>query len=422
MLALIAAAFFGATCINAASGAPDETNVTLDIFGNANMDDLIDAKDITYIEGIIAGANMKTDLADANQDGKVDLADIDRIEQIIDGSESELYYINCFGNASKVKHPLRKIIIAYVNTGEVIRVLGAEDRVVGVDSGGKNSIQSYPRYLSDFMTLPSIGTNDCDAEKILELKPDALFLGSKGNCPDIEPKLKGANIDVVRLETWSKGVQSLMMMAYMLDEVDDAKKYCEWQNEYLNMVKERVSSVPINERPRVFVDRWGNTTVARGSGYSEAIEIAGGINIAANLTGSIRSDGSITSQNTLPPVDTEWVLEKNPDIIIGLALAGGYERDNTSILKARFDEILGTAGFNDVNAGMNNEIFVTDPMTVLGPGNHIGVLYFAKWLYPELFEDLDPEIVHQEFINKFQHADFDLNKHGAFVYPPLNES
>jgi iron complex transport system substrate-binding protein len=120
--------------------------------------------------------------------------------------------------------------------------------------------------------------------------------------------------------------------------------------------------------------------------------------------------------------DTEWVLEENPDIIIGLALAGGYERDNTSILKARYDEIRGTAGFSDINAGKNNKVFVTDPMTVLGPGNHIGVLCFAKWLYPELFNDLDPEKLHQEFIDKFQHVDFDLNKHGAFVYPPLNES
>lgn len=300
-LALMLTAIYGTACISAAAGDQGEKSFILDIFGNANMDELINAKDITYVEGILNGANKQTDLADANQDGKIDQADIDWIKQIIGESESEIYYINCFGNASKVKHPLRKIIIAYVNTAEVIRVLGAEDRVVGVDSGGKNSLQSYPRYLSNFMILPSIGTNDCDAEKILELKPDALFLGSEGNCPDIEQKLIGANIDVVRLETWSEGVQSLMMVTYMLDEVDNAEKYLEWQNGYLNMVKERVSSIPINERPRVFVDRWGNTTVTRGSGYSEAIETAGGINIAANLTGSLRSDGSITSQNTLPP-------------------------------------------------------------------------------------------------------------------------
>ncbi len=78
---------------------------TLDLFGNANMDDIIDMNDITYVEGILNNTNKQTDLADANQDGKVDKGDVDRIEQIIAGTESELYYIDCNGKTSRVKHP-----------------------------------------------------------------------------------------------------------------------------------------------------------------------------------------------------------------------------------------------------------------------------------------------------------------------------
>ena len=46
----------------------------------------------------------------------------------------------------------------------------------------------------------------------------------------------------------------------------------------------------------------------------------------------------------------------------------------------------------------------------------------AKWLHPEIFQDLDPQEIQQEYLNKFQGIDYDLNKYGAFVYPPLNES
>ena len=122
---------------NACSASSEDLygdNFTLNIFGNANRDDLIDDKDITYIEGILNGANEQTDLADANQDGKVDQGDIDRINEIIDGTESELYYVNVFGNTSKIKHPLNNIIIIYDNLAEIIRILGAEDRVVGIDT------------------------------------------------------------------------------------------------------------------------------------------------------------------------------------------------------------------------------------------------------------------------------------------------
>ena len=76
-----------------------------------------------------------------------------------------------------------------------------------------------------------------------------------------------------------------------------------------------------------------------------------------------------------------------------------------------------TPGFGDTNAGKNNEVYVTYFINTLGPGDHIGVLYFAKWLYPDLFQDLDPQAVHQEYIDKFQNVDYDLEEHGVFVYP-----
>jgi len=405
---------YGDLAGSVASEDSNGENITLKIFGNANMDDLINAKDITYVEGILNGANKQTDLADANRDGKVDQEDIDRIKQIINGTESELYYIDCNGDVKRVRHPLKKIIIAYDNTAEAIRILEAQDRVIGVDS----LIQSYPRYFPEFNKTPSIGSRkDCDAEKIIELNPDALVVHGSGDyaCTEIETKLKDSNVDVIRLDTWEPhtSISALMTLAYMLDEVDNALKYREWQNGYLNIIRERVSSVPINKRPKAFVDRWGNTTVNQG-GYSEAIEIAGGINIAASLTGS--------SQNTPLPVDAEWVLKQNPDIIIGLSNVGGYENDDISVLKARYDECLGAPGIENTNAGKNKKVYVTYYITTLGPGYHIGVLYFEKWLYPDLFKDLDPQAVHQEYIDKFQHVDFDLDKHGVFVYPPLNKS
>jgi len=424
VLALLIALIASHSACGASSEDLYGDNLTLNIFGNANMDDLINAKDITYIEGILNGSKKQTDLADANQDGKVDQGDIDRIKQIIDGTESELYYVNPFGNTSKVKHPLKKIIIIYDNLAEIIRILGAEDRVVGIDTEQyQGAIGKYPRYFPEFQQKPSIGTrSDCDAEMILKLAPDAVISGVRGGCPEIEAKLEGSDIDIVRFESWSQGIPTLMMLAYMLDEVDNAMKYREWQNGYIDMVRDRVASIPLDKRPRVFFDRPGNTTYTRGSGISETLETAGGINIAADLTSSPRVDLGIASKNTMPPVDTEWVLEQNPDVIIGFSWDGGYEVDNISVLKTRYDEIQGTPGFSEINAGKNKKIFVNYFINTAGPGYQIGILYYAKWLYPELFRDLDPQKAHQEYIDKFQHVDFNLKEHGVFVYPPLNES
>ncbi len=43
----------------------------------------------------------------------------------------------------------------------------------------------------------------------------------------------------------------------------------------------------------------------------------------------------------------------------------------------------------------------------------------AKWFYPDLFEDLDPQAIHQEYLTRFQGLDYDLDEYGVFVYPEL---
>jgi iron complex transport system substrate-binding protein len=40
----------------------------------------------------------------------------------------------------------------------------------------------------------------------------------------------------------------------------------------------------------------------------------------------------------------------------------------------------------------------------------------AKWFYPDLFPDLDPKALHQQYLN-MQDFDYDLNSRGVFAYP-----
>ena len=82
------------SCMSLAIMPAAADDYTLDIFGNANMDDVIDEDDITYVEGIIEGTNEATDLADANYDGQIDEDDVVQIGLIIDGDEKEIAIID----------------------------------------------------------------------------------------------------------------------------------------------------------------------------------------------------------------------------------------------------------------------------------------------------------------------------------------
>jgi iron complex transport system substrate-binding protein len=51
------------------------------------------------------------------------------------------------------------------------------------------------------------------------------------------------------------------------------------------------------------------------------------------------------------------------------------------------------------------------------PRFEVTLAYMAKWLHPELFSDLDPQAIHQEYLTDFLGIDYDLSEHGVFVYP-----
>ena len=378
----------------------------LDVFGNANEDDTIDMRDTTYIKLVIFGKKPKTELADANNDGKVSMLDVGQTKLIILGKEKKLTFVDVDGKTATVHKPVERIVVAFSFIADGIRVLGAKDRVVGV----ADNILKTSTYFPELSKKPSVGSRkDLDVEAILELDPDLVTLDSRqSHTPELEDKLKGTGTDVARLGISDSPIvlEEMRILGYILDEEENARIYSEWLNECLSTIDERVSVIPENEKHTVFLARPGGTTCGGKSSYAKTVERAGGINIAAEL-------------DEYPEVDPEWVIKQNPDVIIGIEWSGGYETDDVNAMKARYDVVIGKPGFECINAVKNNRVYTTWSKNVCGVSYVIGVTQFAKWLYPDLFDDLDPQALHQEYVDKFcPGLDFDVREQGIFVYHP----
>lgn len=78
-------------------------------------------------------------------------------------------------------------------------------------------------------------------------------------------------------------------------------------------------------------------------------------------------------------------------------------------------------GWEDMNAVTGNRTYLIDMDLVGSTANFVGATYMAKWLYPDLFEELDPEAFHQEYLTRFQRLDYDLDESGVFVCPSAPE-
>jgi iron complex transport system substrate-binding protein len=381
-----------------------EDDFVLGIYGNANEDDTIDMRDLTYVKLIFFGKKPETELADAKYDGKINPLDFVRIKLIIVGKEKELTIVDSTDRIVTVKKPLERIVTHHTGAVEVMRSLGLEkDRIAGVSDYVIEDEVFFP----EFCDYPSTGKWPADVEKILSLTPDVVFLYASYQ-KDEREKLEDAGITVLCFDLYIPGdiyVEEIEKLGYIIDNEEEAKKFVEFHERYLNTVKERVEELSEEDKPTVYFE-WGPyKTCGEGAGYHEEIALAGGNNIFSNISG-------------YPTVDPEEVIKCNPDVVVIEAHEkSGYESNDITQLTSLRDEIMSRPELAEVTAVKQGRVYVISGDLYGGVQHFISIGYLAKWFYPSLFEDLDPKAIHQEYLTRFQGLGYDLGKHGTFVYP-----
>ena len=392
-----------------------EDDYVLGIYGNANEDDTIDMRDLTYVKLIFFGKKPETELADAKYDGKINPLDFIQIKLIIVGKEKEITLVDSDKRIVTVKKPVERVITIHTTSTEAVRMLGAKDKIVGVCAITVNRGEYFP----DISKLPSVGSvhgvGGLDIEAILNLKPDVVFQGSLGRAAELDEKLPDS-IAVVGLSLHHPVDfdEDIMRYGYILDKKDEATHYIDdFHDKYIDLIKARTEGLSEEERQKFYLE-WGNPyrTYAGNSYDQQKIDIAGGRNIFADIPGL----GSIN-------VDPEEVVMRNPDIIVQKQSAkkGGYYCIDDESAEAARDAIMSRPELANVDAVKNGRVYIIESRITIGPAYPTCIAYYAKWLYPELFEDLDPQAIHQEFIDEFCPG-FDYNVYEyVFAYPPFED-
>jgi iron complex transport system substrate-binding protein len=386
---------------------------TLEIFGNANLDDTIDEADISYVEGVLAGKNNSTDFADANHDGTVDEKDIEQIRSIIKGEEKELTLVDTAGRVVTVKKPLKTLVGSNI---AVMKSLGLDIEGMVIGRYNQVDVAAFPDLSSD---LPDVGSGWApDIEKILKLNPDAVFLYPPGFSYDTKPTLQslessGMTVLCFKLQTPQIHREEVTKLGYIFNKRKEAEKYLDWYEKVINDVKETAKNIPDEKMVKVYFESYKPYTSYPQYGY---INESGGIDIFSGRPGG--------------EVDPEAVVNADPDIILKVAYpGGGYQKDaeNNSDLMALRDEILNRPELKNVTAVENGRVYVITSylLTYLPHCNNLEcfqIAYQAKWFYPDLFREIDPDAILEGYLTEFQGWDFDLKKKGVFIYPPQEEN
>ena len=395
--------------------AESNRQFTLQIYGNANEDDTIDMRDVTYIKLVIFGRKPETALCDANYDERVSMLDVVQTKLIIVGKEGELTIVDSANRTVTVKKPIKRVVCCFPRLLEALRTLNVPKEIIVGIAKDKMDTAFFP----EFEDIPSVGWRwTPDIEAIIELEPDVVFYTAHTlmGAPETLDKMESAGLTVLcfNLNELDRIDDEITMLGYIFNRKEEAEEFVEWRDGILNAIKERVEGLPEESKPKVYFEAAfkGNYYYIYGK-YAYIAE-AGGKDIFDDLPGSYMS------------IDPEEVVKRNPDIIVKVApwYVGGYGVDATDItpLKEIQEEVLSRPELQGVKAVKDGKVYVISNHLVSffpssGCRNFIQVAYMAKWFHPDLFKDLDPKAIHQEYLTRFQGLDIDLDEKGVFVYP-----
>ena len=196
-------------------------------------------------------------------------------------------------------------------------------------------------------------------------------------------------------------------LGYLFGKKVEAEEFLNFYQGCMNTIKGKVEVLSEEDKTKVYYEsrRARYRAVGPRSGSYQMLLFAGGKPI-------FEMGGN---------VDPEEVMERDPDVIVKSARKfGGYDLDvgDTKELEEVWEEMNSRYELQNVSAVTNGRVYVITWHMTGGGKNFLGVAYEAKWYYPELFTDLNPKALHQEYLTRFQGLDIDLDEKGVFVYHP----
>jgi iron complex transport system substrate-binding protein len=194
--------------------------------------------------------------------------------------------------------PTRRVVSLAPNVTELLFVLGAGDQIVGADN-----YSDQPAGLVD--SIPKVGSDyEPSIEKVVALAPDVVFTSVSANRRETVEAL--ARLGVPTFVTDTREIADLDRTLKNLGDMTGHAREAEQQVRRLQTgfaaVRRRVAG---RGKPRVLVVVWDDPlyVAGRGTFTHDLIEIAGGINVAADAVGFAK-------------YPLERVLHAAPDVIV----------------------------------------------------------------------------------------------------------
>ncbi len=326
------------------------------------------------------------------------------------------------GRKITLNKPIERIIIGegrYLSWLGIFERENPAKRVVGMLNDLYHSPfrTAFEKKFPEFNKIQLYGQQSADsisAEKMLALKPDLAIFGLHDHGPGVRNKelislLEKAGTKVVfidfRMNPMKNTLPSIRMLGKVLGRQKEAQEYIDFYQSKLDMITKTLATYK-GKRPTAFLQAHPGRfqcCVGMADGMlGPYLDFVGAINISSKIA------PGPTAVHTM-----EFLLAKNPDVWIGTAsgtLNEFNERKSTIFLgpgvtvKQALESLKRATGSKSmqnlkaVNTGRAHGIwhhFYNSPFNI------VAVVSFAKWVHPELFEDVSTQATMKEISQRF---------------------
>lgn len=298
------------------------------------------------------------------------------------------------GREVEIPWPVERAVVANRYNSELIRACGAIDRVIAVDTNTAQDRVYWSQF--DPENVIGKGQKELNYEQIAKLDAQILITPKNGNVEQDAAALEPLGIKVVVITGWDAAdmVNQIEAVGRVFGEEENAAKLVDFYNTNVQLLKDSLKDV---KEPKKIYWEYGDpfTTCIPGTsndGWHNMLLMAGGENIFG--------DAELAGKD----IDPEHILLEDPDLII--KTSSGPALKNTGVYtpptKEMYDEItkemVSRSGWDKLKAVKENNLYCTTGFCAGGLGKLIGAMYTAKWLYPELTQNIDPDKVFTEWM------------------------